>query len=270
MATPTSYLQSLSQDDARSFVTSLRKVKDHLSGELEWMRQQVQQKTLQLQGIETLLSEAVSLGLMVNRLESESTSETAIPPMDTVSEDVAEEIVEPDYSAHTTDLNGSAELDDQDTSTLTSPSVSKASSKASPATKAKETQTSKRTAPETQSKPQSATTSKTGVTKSQKTQRTTRTTAKGRTSSGNQELRKLLRPKFSNKTFKEIVIRILEDANKPLHLDEMVQEMYGSLSSADLKRAKGALMNLLWAGKGEGRWQNLGNGMYVATKTTKP
>jgi len=58
VATPTSYLQTLSPAEARAFITSLGQVQSHLQQELEWMNQQMQQKTMQLQGIETLLAEA--------------------------------------------------------------------------------------------------------------------------------------------------------------------------------------------------------------------
>ncbi len=70
VATSTSYLQTLAKDEAIAFVASLQKVKDHLSQELQWMSEQAQQKTAQLQSLETLLSEAVALGLITAQTDS--------------------------------------------------------------------------------------------------------------------------------------------------------------------------------------------------------
>lgn len=59
MATsPTSYLQTLPSDEVTTFVASLLKVKQHLSHEIQWFSEQLQQKTVQLHGIEALLAES--------------------------------------------------------------------------------------------------------------------------------------------------------------------------------------------------------------------
>jgi len=88
---PTSYLQTLADDETIAFVTSLQSVKAYLGQELQWINEQAQQKTMQLQGIETLLSEALARGLMPTDAASVSThpSPAAVPSTPMVIADVA-------------------------------------------------------------------------------------------------------------------------------------------------------------------------------------
>lgn len=68
---------------------------------------------------------------------------------------------------------------------------------------------------------------------------------------------------FQGKTFTDSVAQILENAPKPLHLNELLAQMYEGLSDQDYERAKISLASVLSVGKKEGKWQNLGQGMYA-------
>ena len=239
MATPTSYLQTLSQDEAIAFIRSLQKVKSHLSGELEWMTQQVEQKTTQLQGIETLLAEAIALGFISPGSDATADVTTAKtiaspPPSQTVSPAVGDGL-----------SNGShAAKSDLDTA---------------PLNRTTSTTTSPKSVP-----PMSAMTKKANEAKAKKPSSSLKSAGRESQSKAYKELRELLVPKFRNKTFTDVVAHVLSSAAKPLHLDELLSEMYGTLSTQDFKRAKVSLANVLSVGKNEGKWKNLGQGMYAA------
>ena len=47
--------------------------------------------------------------------------------------------------------------------------------------------------------------------------------------------------------------QVLTQAADPLHLDQLVSEMYEDISGEDLRRVKGALANVL--SKGKKKWQ---------------
>lgn len=272
MATPTSsYLQTLPQDDAIAFVASLQKVKDHLSRELQWMKQQVQQKSIQLQGIETLLSEASMLGL----LEASSASMGSMPT-DTVTAAIAplsssgQVALAVDESANSPTATD-ADLVSETATSMSVPSTPNALvSESTPAT-AQTTQGST-ALPGAKSAKSSGSNSwkpnpsrrvaKSTVAKSVKSSKS----LKGKADS-NRDMRELLLPKFADKSLRETVSEVLRTANKPLHLNEIVIEMYGLLPDDDFKRAKVSLMNVLSTGKKEGAWQNLGQGMYAANAT---
>lgn len=64
MSTLASYLQTLSQHNAATFVDSLQVVKAHLQTELEQMRVILHQKKQQIETIDAILSEAASIGLI--------------------------------------------------------------------------------------------------------------------------------------------------------------------------------------------------------------
>lgn len=244
MATQTSsYLQTLPQDDAIAFVASLQKVQEHLSRELQWMNEQVQQKTIQLQGIETLLVEASTLGLI-----------TAIPPNTSVlPETSAVPIVIPDFAGEADSVTVPQNLHSSQSPSMPTGHSSTKAGKGSNATAGKTSAQAR----VSKSSPASA------VRKVAKSN-TPKSTSSKRESKGPKDLRELLLPKFADKNLKETVIQVLQDANQPMHLNEIVIEMYGLLADADFKRAKVSLMNVLSMSRNEGIWQNLGQGRYVA------
>ena len=74
--------------------------------------------------------------------------------------------------------------------------------------------------------------------------------------------RALLRPEFADTSLTDGVTQILTQTAEPLHLDQLVSELYEDVSGEDLKRIKKALANVLSKGKKTGRWRNVGNGVY--------
>lgn len=82
--------------------------------------------------------------------------------------------------------------------------------------------------------------------------------------SGAVDLRELLTKEFQGKPFTDSVAEILENASKPLHLNELLAQMYEGSSDQDYERARISLANVLSVGKKEGKWQNLGQGMYAS------
>jgi len=229
VATSPSYLQTLPQDEAIALVTSLQKVKEHLSQELKWINEQAQQKTVQLQGVETLLSEAIDLGLLT--LTSDVTTEVATP---TTYDSEALLITTPSdrSSAVEPQINGQEQDDNL---------------KTKPASK-------------------SATASKT-TTKAKQTKPSPKLTGKPSQSTSSSDLRQFLKTEFKETTFTDAVAQILEDANKPLHLNDLLEQMYGKVSDQTFQRAKVSLANVLSTGMGKGRWKSAGKGFYADNKT---
>ncbi|EKQ66883.1 hypothetical protein OsccyDRAFT_4693 [Leptolyngbyaceae cyanobacterium JSC-12] len=264
MATPTSYLQTLSQDEAIAFITSLQKVKVYLSSELEWMTQQVQQKTTQLQGIETLLSEAISLGLLTSdaNLPPDAGIGIPTPPASTVKLSSA--------SINDSPPNGNAASTlnlETASSHPAAPSIPSVSASATPQASNNKNQTVNSSS--TQSPVKSTVSHKSSVAKTKGSGSSLKSASKGSRLTKNKELRELLVPRFRGGTLTDAVAQILENATKPLHLNELLSEMYGTLSADDFKRAKVSLANVLSIGKNEGKWKNLGQGMYTSNTTAK-
>jgi len=233
------YLQTLPSDEAIVLVASLQKVKDHLAEELEWMNQQIQQKTVQLQGIETLLAEADSLQLA--KADPKTTAGSPTKNLESRTTGNADRISASDsLGILTSALNRL-------------PAKTEEKPKASPKTVSSKPQTKAKASPSETSSP---TKDKQAV--------PTKTNRKGSPSGKPKELRDLLVKKYQGKTFGDIANQLLTNANKPVHVDDLLTEMYGNLPPSDYKRAKLALAKLLSAGKIEGKWQSLGQGTYAA------
>ncbi|MBF2027967.1 MAG: hypothetical protein IGS48_14585 [Oscillatoriales cyanobacterium C42_A2020_001] len=255
MATsPTSYLQTLSKEEAIAFVTSLQKVKEYLSQELQWINEQAHQKTTQLQGIETLLAEAVELGLLapnaVSTIETTSTVEAA--PMITAPVNSADDL------AIASTLNGDALsnhlvelMPTTDAESSRSPQKQGNGRKQKTALKTKT------------STKQPA--SKSSGTRTKKTSTSAKSAAKANQSSL-VDLRQLLKPEFQGKTFTDTVSEILDSAPEPLHLNDLLAEMYEDLSDQNFRRAKVSLANVLSVGTKKGNWKSLGKGLYTGNK----
>uniref|UniRef100_A0A7C3PKM1 Uncharacterized protein n=1 Tax=Oscillatoriales cyanobacterium SpSt-418 TaxID=2282169 RepID=A0A7C3PKM1_9CYAN len=239
------YLQTLPSDEAIALVASLQKVKDHLAEELEWMNQQVQQKTTQLRGLETLLAEASSLGLA-----KAGSRKVAAPPTEVLKDGTTENNQEIVASGSLNALTSALERLPAKTSQ-----------------KPKESSKDVRSKPQTQAK--ATTRAENRPTKAKQTSSTPISRTRS-PSNKPKELRDLLFKKYQGKTFGDIADQLLTRANKPVHVDDLMLEMYGNLSPADYKRAKLALAKLLSAGKLEGKWQSFGQGTYAANGVAAP
>lgn len=218
------------------------------------MNQQIQQKTAQLQGIETLLAEASASGFSTDDSQSDLRSITA------AIEPATSEVPSSDES-QLDRLIRDRKPKSQPTRTIgamTTKGAAKASPK--PQVNAQSVQLSQ---------PKSVKTVPKNSVKGQKPKQTSKSFHSKRPSNSPEELRNLLLPKFEGKTLKDVTAQVLQDANKPIHLNEIITEMYGSLSTDDLKRAKISLMNILSAGRKDGIWRNLGQGKYAATGITE-
>lgn len=237
----TSYLQTLPADEADAFLVALQKLKDHLSKELQLLNQQVQQKTMQFQGIEALLAEAQAKESAKQQPSPPSTLDAAsLGLLDTIAPSL-----EPADNSQLPTTNGAAPADGvttapQEQKTAKPPAAAKAQSPSKAATASKGSTTTKK---KSAAKP--------------KAQGKKPTTTQG------SELRKLLQPQFQDKTFGDAVSEILEQANQPLHIDELIDTLYGELSDPDYERAKVSLANVLSVGSGKGRWKNISKGMYA-------
>ncbi len=243
METSASYLNSLSPDQAISFVSSLQTVSDHLTHELEGMTQQVQQKTLQLESIQALLAEAGAVELPTPEPTS-STDETIS------QESIAAAISElaalpiPD-SLKTTETQEAMGISNGN---LPPAPKSKNSSKGDP---------TKLTPSKAQPKGKSVPATKTNTSPAKKPTPKTPSAKK-------LELREFLLPQFKGSALTDVVAQILASATKPLHLNDLLTEMYGTLPPQTAEKAKISLANVLSTGKKQGKWQSLGDAKYAA------
>ena len=195
------------------------------------MNQQVQQKTVQLQGIETLLSEAS----MLEHLETDA-DRVAAPAADVEADVAASEGVPAQESA-----SSPAEV-------VAPPATARGKKTASkPSAKAKSPKSSS----------VKATTRKQPSTKTK-----TQSRSQARKTTAQPKSRALLRPKFADTSLTDAVTQVLTQAAESLHLDQLVSELYEDVSGEDLKRIKKALANVLSEGKKTGKWRNVGNGVY--------
>ncbi len=245
MATSTSYLQTLAKDEAIAFVASLQKVKDHLSQEVQWMNEQAQQKTTQLQGIETLLSEASALGLVTSEPDSipEVTPESVVELADAIELAAAESGSTASSDEPEPVAAAIAALPAKKTSTKQQGSQEKAKPGKTPGSKpstATQTTTAKKP-----SKPAAPPVGKTNQ--------------RGKTSN----LQRFLKNQWSDKALTEAVGEVLNSASAPLSTDEVMAELYDGLSKEDYNRAKNSLANILSVGRSKGTWKSTGRGRYA-------
>jgi hypothetical protein len=251
---PTSYLQTLADDETIAFVTSLQSVKAYLSQELQWINEQAQQKTVQLQGIETLLSEALARGLMPTDADSVSThpSLAAAPSTPMVTTDVATgesnlDIPEPANG-------GSASSKSSDGVTAAIAAVPNKTPSKLRGGKVKSTQTKA---------PRSSQSGKTPKASAAKNKRSPSSVSKASRTGKTSELSQFLRSQFRGKALIESVSEVLDRASAPLNTDEIMAELYEGLSTEDYQRAKHSLANILSMGKSKGTWQSVGRGRYA-------
>ncbi len=242
---PTSYLHTLAKDEAIAFVASLQKVKEHLSQELHWISVQAHQKTTQLQGIETLLSEALALGL----IDSKALSVTK--PSSAPTDDFAPAVA-----------NGSraAVIPSIAPSTITTPTTP------APSTRQKRGSQSPKAAKAPRgSKPSAAKSSvpsKTSTAPTKQSSRSTAATSKAR-SSKSVGLQQFLQKPYRDKSLTDSVSQILALTSKPLSADDIMAKLYDGLSSGDYKRAKNSVTNILSVGRSKGKWKSTSRGLYA-------
>ncbi len=232
---PTSYLQTLDKNEAIAFVASLQKVKEHLNQELQWINTQAEQKTTQLQGIEAILIEAITLGLISNL-----STDSAIPDVRLAGTSL------PAVS----NFNGSAvlaEIEAEDESS----SIAVLESDRHPVDKAKP-----KSAARTSTAQKSRSSKSTGAAK--------KSTSKANLSAKSPDLKHFVKAEFQEQSFTDAVSQILEDSSTPIGLSDVIAKLYGDLSNQDYQRAKISLTNVLSTGKNKGKWRSMGRGMYAS------
>ena len=256
-----SYLQTLPKDEAIAFAASLQKVKEHLSHELHWMNEQVQQKTVQLQGIDTLLSEAAGLGLASSHTTSkaELTARTS-----KVSEASVTEAVLASVSQATAALPDQATLAVANGNNLAARATASPSAVAAPPKRGKQRQPTKPSKVKRDVKP-SVGKASTPTAKTAEQPKLSSTDANKASLSGFQTF---LQTSFQDKSMTDAVGEILANAKEPLNTDAIMAELYHGLSNNAYQRAKSSLSNILSVGKTKGKWKSPARGMYVGNTST--
>jgi hypothetical protein len=244
VTSPTSYLQTLDKDEAIAFVDSLQKVKEHLNHELQWITTQAEQKTTQLQGIEAILIEAVTIGLITNL---PSDSEASNDSLTDLSAEMP--VSNSNGSVAVADINDIAE--DDLTDELTTVAGLKSDRDRGADAKPK-------------SAPQTSKVQKPRTSKAKSTSTARKSTSKAKASSKSPDLKHFVRSEFQEQSFTDAVLQILEGSSEPIGLSDVIAKLYGDLSSQDYQRAKISLTNVLSTGKNKGKWKSIGRGMYAS------
>lgn len=263
MGTPISYFQTLANDEATAFVTSLQRVKAHLSQELQGLEAQVQQKMLQLQGIETLLLEALGLGL--------TTAATHITPEETAT--VAVPIRHVEAPTITTDESALTLSATADGNTLpmaeTQPATTAiaALSNEEPS-KQSRGQHGKAVADKTPRSAKASATTKPSNTKAKQPASSRLPARKANQRGKASNLQPFLKAQFRDQALTEAVGEILSRASAPLSTDEVMAALYDGLPQVAYDRAKHSLANTLSVGRSKGSWQSTGRGRYASNAVT--
>ena len=223
------------------------------------MNQQVQQKTVQLQGIETLLSEASMLEHLetdADRVVAPAASDVQTTPEPTTEPAAAETVVPTQAEP--------AGTNDVEADVAASEGVPAQESASSPAEVAAPPATAQgeKTASKPSAKAKSPKSSSAKATAKKQSNAKTQSRSKARKTKAQPKSRTLLRPKFADTSLTDAVTQVLTQAAEPLHLDQLVSELYEDVSEEDVKRLKKALANVLSEGKKTGKWRNVGNGVY--------
>lgn len=271
-----SYLQTLAKEEAIAFVTSLQKVKEHLSHELQWMNGQVQQKTIQLQGIDTLLSEAVGLGLLppdavatqpsmpteVNSSSVAVDGQTNLDQAESTLPAILAAANGNSLTAETTAASNTA-IGSLSEAALATPAAPPKRGRQQQPNKpaqgkrnAKQPAVGKTSAPKTTSpKATAATAKKPGRAKSSPE-------ADGAAVSGFQQF---VQTPFKDKSMTDAVGEILAAAKEPMNTDAIMAKLYDGLSGEPYQRAKSSLSNILSVGKTKGKWKSPSRGLYLGS-----
>ena len=221
------YLQTLPPTEATALVTSLQKVKDHLSQELDWINTQLQQKMTQLQGIDGILSDLGS-------------PETEVPVP------VSEE------------LNGNSSVSRLLDIEIPTPLPQTESSPPVEAPDPARSQRGKKPTSSSKAPGKAPPKAKRGASKP-----SSKTTPSGSATEPN-ALKPFLQSAFQNQPLNESIAQVLNDATEPLSTDDLMVELYEGLSSEDYQRAKRSLTNILSTGRSKGKWRSTGRGLYAS------
>lgn len=238
---PTSYLQTLDKNEAIAFIASLQKVKGHLNHELQWITAQADQKTTQLQGIEAILTEAITLGLI-----SDSPADSAHSNISLPNSPVEMPLSSFNGSGGLEDINA-MDVEDEDESTTETDSNS-----------------DRRKVNHSTSAAQLSTAKKSRGSKAKSTSAAKKSAGKASLSAKSPDLKHFVRVEFQEHSFTDAVSQILEESSEPIGLSDVIAKLYGDLSNQDYQRAKISLTNVLSTGKNKGKWKSIGRGMYAS------
>jgi hypothetical protein len=243
ITSPTSYLQTLDKNEAIAFVGSLQKVKEHLNHELQWINAQSEQKTTQLQGIEAILIEAVTLGLIAHLPADSGASNASL-----LSPSVEMLLSSSNGNASLADVDPTDPEADDEVTTVTDSTGDRGKVAHSKTTSAAPTSTGQKSRG---SKAKSGSPAK-------------RTTSKANLSAKSPDLKHFVRAEFNEQSFTDAVFQILESSKEPIGLSDVIAKLYEELSKQDYQRAKISLTNVLSTGKNKGKWKSIGRGMYAS------
>jgi hypothetical protein len=209
---------------------------------------------MQLQGIETLLSEALAQELLPTEADSVSTHSflAAAPSTPMVTADVA--TGESDLDIPTAANGGTASSESSDGGTAAIAALPNQMPSKSRGGKVKSAQTKT---------PRSSKSGKIPKASAAQTKRSPSSVSKASRTGKSSELNQFLRGQFRGKVLIESVSEILDRASAPLNTDEIMAELYEDLSTEDYQRAKHSLANILSMGKSKGAWQSAGRGRYT-------
>ncbi len=253
---PTSYLQTLNKNEAIAFVGSLQKVKEHLSHELQWITAQADQKITQLQGIEAILTEATTLGLI---------SDVPVASADSSTSQLNSPVEMPLSS-----FNGSGVLEDINAEDINAEDIDAIDVEAEPkdedeATTEINSNSDRRKVSNSKSATQSSSAQKSRGSKAKSTASAAKKSArKASLSAKSPDLKYFVRVEFQEQSFTDAVSQILEESSEPIGLSDVIAKLYGDLSNQDYQRAKISLTNVLSTGKNKGKWKSIGRGMYAS------
>ncbi|XGV98046.1 MAG: hypothetical protein ACAF41_03730 [Leptolyngbya sp. BL-A-14] len=275
-----SYLHTLAKEEAIAFVTSLQKVKEHLSHELQWMNGQVQQKTIQLQGIDTLLSEAVGLGLLSPNAITTQPSTATDANSSSVAVDGQANLsqTEPSLPAILAAANGNSLAAETVASINTASGSSPEavlSTPAAPPKRGRKPQATKASQGKRNAKQPAAekTSAPKATTKASAPKATTAPAKKpGRAAKSSSEadgsasgFQQFVQPPFKDKSMTDAVGEILATAKEPMNTDAIMSKLYDGLSGEPYQRAKSSLSNILSVGKTKGKWKSPSRGLYLGS-----
>ena len=234
----------LAADDT-TLITMLQAIQAHLDKELTHLNAVVERKTLQLQGIKSILEDARA-GKTIAQVEAVAAPETSASN-DTLADSTAvARVLEPQVEAEP-----NLEVDKLLPS-APAPSIASASSSSKPPRSSKAPTTKKPvTAQSSKSKPPAS--------KSK--------SLKSKPPAPPTELRQALRSKFQDKTLAQAVGEVLGQASEAMNAKAIAVELYEGLSSEDLSRATKSVATILAGGRAKGLWQSSAKGLYQSGVT---
>lgn len=227
--------------DETALIAMLQNIQDHLEQELQSLNAQVERKTVQMQGIRSIL-EDVRNGSGVS---SVAVLEASLVPEANGSLAGHAAIVEPAIAAPLsdpgTDENGLvgviAESSPNDPPVIaTTPNPAPAQPSRAKSPDRKSSKPSKVTAPTTTSKSKSV---------------------------GISDLRSFMASEYQGLAVSVAVGKILAESKQAMSSGDIATELYEGLSKADFSRVKLALLTVLSKGKTSGLWQSVGKGLYA-------